>query len=316
MLGPHGARASQVAGLLCVSAALVVACAHKVPQQTSMMRLADSRIASGHLRATENALAVTIPGAIEATADEIMARSDDPAVRLQALRWKLEAIPAYYQALFQGNSLAAAMDTVVLATQVDDYLRTGRGRDRFGAMQPVALEGARRTSAGIAEQMRALAERPEAFDRMHQRLEAWAHAHPIGGASLLSRPSVVPFLTKLAGPDDENVFGVVGDISGSIADLGTRLDIYIAYVPKAARWQADLLAGDLAAQEEARVAVSALTSLEQVSHRIGALTSSDAIDEATKFAVATFRGERDQTMSEIQQMKVEVLAYLKGELPS
>jgi hypothetical protein len=111
------------------------------------------------LRAIENSLAITIPGDIEASADEIMARSEDPALRRQALRWKLEAIPAYYQTLFHANSLVAAMDTVVLAAQIDDYLTTGPGRDRFGVMQPVALDGARRTRARIAEQMRGMAER-------------------------------------------------------------------------------------------------------------------------------------------------------------
>ena len=240
---PHSGRAIRGSGLLCVSLMLIGACA-KVPQQTSLMRAADSRIAADHLRATENALAITIPGDIETSADEIMARSEDPAVRGQALRWKLEAIPAYYQTLFQANSLAAAMDTVVLAAQIEDDLTTGPGRDRFGAMQPVALEAARRIRAGITEQMRVMAERPEAFERIMQRLDTWARANPIVGPSLSSRLSPVPVLVKIAGSEDANVFGVVGDIGGSISDIATRIDIYTAYVPKAGRWQADLLAGD------------------------------------------------------------------------
>jgi hypothetical protein len=293
-------------------AMLVGACA-KVPQQTSLTRLADSRIASDHLRATENALAITIPGDIETSADTIMARAEDPVVRRQALRWKLEAIPAYYQTLFQSNSLAAAMDTVVLAAQIEDYLATGPGRERFGEMQPIALEAAQRMRARIKEQMRAMAVRPEAVEGTLQRLESWARAHPIDRESLSSRSSVVPVLTKLAGPEDENVFGVVGNIEGSIADLATRLDIYTAYVPKATRWQADLLVGDLAAQEEARVAVSALASIQKVTHRVDALASRESIDGATSFAVATLRAERAQTMDEIDQMKTEVLAFVKGE---
>jgi hypothetical protein len=310
---PQRGKAIRGAGLMCVTVTFAGACAPKVPQQTSLMRVADSRIASDHLRATENVLAITIPGDIETTADEIMARAEEPVVRRQALRWKLEAIPTYYQVLFQGNSLAAAMDTVVLAAQIEDYLATGPGRDRFGHMQPVALEGARRMRTAIGAQMKVMAERPEAFERMMQRLETWARQHPIGGPSLSSRPSVVPFLTKLAGPDEANVFGVVGDIGGSIADLATRLDIYSAYVPKATRWQADLLVGDLATQEEARLAMSALASLEKVTHRVDALASQESIDEATSFAVTAFRAERDHTIDEIDQMKAEVLAYLKGE---
>ena len=310
---PYTDRAIRAAGLLCLSAMLLGACVPKVPQQSTLARAADSRVAPGQLRAMENALAVTVPGEIETTADEIIARTADPEVRREALRWKLEAIPTYYQTLFQRNSLAAAMDTVVLSAQVENYLATGPGRGRFGDMQSMVLEGARKTRADIAEQMRAVAERPEAFERVMQRLDEWALAHPISGASLFSRQSVVPLLTRLAGPDEQNVFGVVGDIEGSVADLGTRLDIYTAYVPKASRWQADLLAGDLATQEEAQVTVSALTALQKVTHRIDTLASPESIDEATKFAASTFRAERAQAMDEIDRMKVEILASLKGE---
>ena len=310
---PYSDRAIRGAGFLFLSAMLVGACVPKVPQQSPLARAADSRVASGQLRATENALAVTVPGEIETTADEIIARTEDPEVRREALRWKLEAIPTYYQTLFQRNSLAAAMDTVVLSAQVENYLATGPGRGRFGDMQAMVLEGARKTRADIAEQMRAVAVRPEAFERVMQRLDTWARAHPIPGASLFSRPSVVPLLTRLAGPDEQNVFGVVGDIEGSVADLGTRLDIYTAYVPRASRWQAELLAGDLAAQEEARVTVSALTSLEKVTQRIDTLVSPESIDEATQFAASTLRAEHAQTMQEIEQIKAEVLASLKGE---
>jgi hypothetical protein len=290
----------------------VAACA-KVPQQSALTRAADSRIAADHLRATENSLAITVPGDIETSADEIMARSDDPAVRRQALRWKMEAIPAYYQTLFQANSLAAAMDTLVLAAQIEDYLATGPGHDRFGSMQPAALEAARKTRASLIAQIKAMAERPEAFERVLQRLNTWARANPIAGPSLSSRPSAVPVLVKIAGAEDQNVFGVVGDISSSIADVATRIDVYTAYVPKATRWQADLLAGELADLEETRTAVSALASLQKLTDRVDGLTSRESIDEATNFAVAMLRTERAQVMDEIDQMRLDVLAYVRGE---
>jgi hypothetical protein len=309
---PHSGRAIRRSACLFVSALFVAACA-KVPQQTSLMRAADSRVAADHLRATENSLAITVPDDIEVSADEIMARSEDASVRREALRWKLEAIPAYYQTLFQANSLAAAMDTVVLAAQIEAYLATGPGRDRFGAMQPEALEAARKTRASIVEQMRVMAERPEAFERLMRRLDTWARENPIAGPSLSSRRSAVPVMVKTAGSDDQNVFGVVGDIGSSIADVATRIDIYTAYVPKATRWQADLLAGELVGREETRTAMSALVSLEKLTHRVNALASPEAIDEATGFAVATLRTERAQVMDEIDQMKSDVVAYARSE---
>jgi hypothetical protein len=146
-----------------------------------------------------------------------------------------------------------------------------------------------------------------------RRLDAWAHENPIAGRSLSSRPSAVPVMLKIAGSEDRNVFGVVGDIGGSIADVATRIDIYTAYVPKAARWQADLLAGDLANRDETRAAMSTLVSLQKVTDRVDVLTAPRSIDEATSFAVATFRGERAEVMDGIDRMKSDVLESLKGE---
>src|SRR5262249_30946071 len=139
--------------LACSIAALLASGCAKVPHQSALMRTLDARTAPGALRATENALAVSVPGEIETSADEIIARADDPAIRRQAMQWKLEAIPAYYQTLFQVDSLAAAMDTVVLAIQLEDYLSQGAGRDRFGGHQHVALEAARKNRAHIVGQM-------------------------------------------------------------------------------------------------------------------------------------------------------------------
>lgn len=310
---PHSGRAMLGPALLCVSSMCVAACAKVPPQQSALTRAVDSRVAADHLRATANSLAITVPGDIETSADEIMARTNDPAVRRQALCWKLEAIPAYYQTLFQANSLAAAMDTLVLAAQIEDYLATGPGRDRFGSTQPVVLGAARKTRASVIAQIGVMAERPEAFERLLQRLHTWARENPIVGPSLSSRPSAVPVLVKIAGAQDQNVFGVVGNIESSIADVATRIDIYTAYVPKATRWQADLLAGDLADREETRTALSALASLHKLTDRVDGLTSPESIDGATNFAVSTLRAERAQTMNEIEKMRLDVLAYARDE---
>jgi hypothetical protein len=67
------------------------------------MRATELQASAGDLRATANALAISVPGDIEASADEIRTRAEDAAVRDRALRWKMEAIPAYYQALFQAD---------------------------------------------------------------------------------------------------------------------------------------------------------------------------------------------------------------------
>ena len=137
-------KAARRLGAVSLWAVLAGACATASPR-TALMRTTELQAGAGELRATENALAVSVPGDIEAAADEIRARADDPAVRDRALRWKMDAIPAYYQTLFQADSLAGALETLALAAQIEDYLTEGRGRDLFGALQPIAVQTARKT---------------------------------------------------------------------------------------------------------------------------------------------------------------------------
>jgi hypothetical protein len=299
-------------GLLCLWAMLAVACASVSPQ-SALMRKAELQVAAVELRATENALALSIPADIEASADEIRDRADDPAVRDHALRWKMEAVPAYYQTLFQADPLASAVGTLALAAQIEHFLTEGAGRDRFGPLQPVAVQAARKIRADVVDQIRLVARRKDAFDSSQSRIDAWARENPIAGTSLASRPSIVPFLMKMANSEDRDVFGVVGDIGGSVADISTRLDIYSGYLPKAARWQSELLADELVARDEARLAISTLESMTRLIGRVEALTSAESIDGATAYGLSSVHTELVESIGAFDTMKADVLAYLTGE---
>ena len=299
-------------GVVCLWAMLAVACA-SVSRQTALMQTAELQVAAVELRATENALAISIPADIEASADEIRARADDPAVRDHALRWKMEAVPAYYQTLFQADPLAGAIATLALATQMENYLTEGAARDRFGPLQPVAVQAARKIRADVVDQIRLVARRKDAFDGIQSRIDAWARENPIAGTSLASRPSIVPFLMKMAESEDRDVFGVVGDIGGSVADIATRLDIYSGYLPKAARWQSEMLGDELVARDEVRLAISTLESMAKLMKRVDALTSTESIDNATAFGLSSVHTELLGSIGAFDRMKADVLAYLTGE---
>jgi len=226
------------------------------------------------------------------------------------------AIPAYYQTLFQADALAAVADTLALAAQIEQYLTEGPGRDRFGELQPVAVQTARKTRADVVDRMRSVARRPDEFERRLARIETWARENPIAGVSLASRPSIVPFLTKMAGSAEQDVFGVAGEIGDSIADIARRLDIYSGYLPKAARWQSELLADELTSRDEAQLTLSALETMTKLMGRVDALTSPDSIDQATAFGVGSLRTERIAMLDAFDTMKANVLAYLTSERES
>jgi len=296
----------------CLWASLAGGCASVSPQ-TRLMQAAALETSPGELRATENALAISIPSDIEDSSDDIMNQAEDPAIRGRALQWKMEAVPAYFQTLFQPDPLAAAIDTMAMSAQIEKYLTDGRGRDRFGALQPVAIEAARKIRTDVANAMRLAARRPDAFARLETNIDAWAQSNPIAGASLSSRPSSVPFLIKVAGSENSDVFGVVGSIGNSVADIATRLDIYSGYLPKAARWQSELLADELALRHEVVLVTSTLESMTRLIERAETLTSPESIEYATQFGTSSVRSERVELIAALERMRASVLAYLTSE---
>jgi hypothetical protein len=120
----------------------------------------------------------------------------------------------------------------------------------------------------------------------------------------------------MAGTTEQDVFGVAGEIGDSVADIARRLDIYSGYLPKAARWQSELLADELAARDEGQLAISALESVTRLMARVDALTSPDSIDQATTFGFASLRAERIEMLDAFDTMKANVLAYLTSERES
>ncbi len=291
--------------------ALGGACA-SVPQQSSLMKATDTEVGRDELRAVDKALVISVPGIIETSSDEIMAKTTDPEMRSKALHWKMDAVPAFYLALFQTDPLAAGIDAWVLSIQVEEYLKTGPGRDRFGTLQPIAIQAAEQARATIADQLRAVAKKPEGFQNAQTKIEAWAHENPINGP-LSSRPSILLLLAQMAGPGDSNVFGAVGDITATVGDIATRLDVYSSYILKAGRWQGELLIDDMALRDDAHQTLATFRSVKALADRLDALATPQSIQEATSFAVAAFRTERVAAMSSIDKMRVESFTYLSGE---
>ena len=78
-------------------------------------------ITATELRARVHSLGELVGGQIEAAADEIRGRSDDPAIRRAALLWKMEGVPTVYRAAFRPSPVAAAVDLWALTEQMLQY---------------------------------------------------------------------------------------------------------------------------------------------------------------------------------------------------
>lgn len=283
------------------------------PQRTALMEATGGKSTAADLRATSNLLAISVPGIIEAAANDAGAQGRDPATRRRALLWKIEVIPAFYQALFYSDGLAATLDAWSLSIQLDEAVSTGAWRDQLGSMQPAAAEATGRIRRQIEATVKATARTADGFERARVAVERWAGNHPVVGP-IASRPSIIPELVRLSERGlDISVFQVMANMPASFADLATRMDIYAAYLPKAARWQAELMADDFGGREETRRALDTLASVERLTERTNALLSPAGLRGALDTASGQIRAERIAALASIDGQRVETLAYLTRE---
>jgi hypothetical protein len=115
-------------------------CSTKGPRQTPIMRqVGGVEVSSNELRVFIRDTSDRFAGVIEVSADEIIAGTDDPQVRYNALIWKSRAIPVGFDAVFQSDPLVAVLDSWAFAEQLRQYFTTGAGKDLFGDQQPIAI---------------------------------------------------------------------------------------------------------------------------------------------------------------------------------
>jgi hypothetical protein len=282
--------------------------------QTGLMEASGIKVSLQELRAIQNVLAIQVPGAIETSCDAMAAASTDAGQRRHALLWKIELVATYYQALFNADPLAGVLDAWALSAQIEEYLETGPGSAWKAPLLPLALAGVRNARSDIETMARQTAKSPEGFEKAQVYVVKWAKAHPILEGSLASRPSILTVLAEKASTaSDISVFQVVGDLPATVNDLAERLDIYAAYLPKAARWQAALMVDDLTDRTEAQRVLATLESVQALTARTNYLLSPEALQSALGTATGEVRKERLAAFASIEQLQKDTLTYVTSE---
>jgi hypothetical protein len=160
---------------------------------------------------------------------------------------------------------------------------------------------------------------------LRQWISNWADAHPIQ-ASLAGRRSLDPDLISKAEQSDLGTMDSLKGLSESIGDLAARLDSYNAYAPKQARWQAELLLGDVTRDPQVSAALSnfvalsntaakASSNMDRMPELVGQAREAVRADiEGQRLSVQAFVNEqRLQTLDALQQERIATIAALRGE---
>jgi len=282
-LGRAAARA-----LVAILMAGVVGCSLvslKSPEKPLSTRDLNARIATHEFSAH-------FISAVEQTADDIAARSEDPAVRINALQWKISAAGTSERAASQMAPMMGLLDTWALSLQMHEYLDNGPGRELFGAQQ----QHARMLGAELSREAEELARRvlvPEEFEHDRGFINDYVHAHPFESLQF-ARASIVESWTRDSGAQVKLVDSL-GTVPEAIANAGDLMRMYGDTVPSQMLWKAQL-----AAQEYGINGKDVQTALKRVDERISRFSGiADATPGLVNGVVRDVRVRFDASMAQM-----------------
>ncbi len=226
--------------------------------------------------------------------------------------------------LLNPDPVAALLDTWAFIFQMTAYMERPAGKQRMGKSYPVVVETLRNMDAEMERLILMAAPTANVAD-LRQRVRTWAEAHPIQ-ASLTGRQSVDPDVIRKVGQSDLGIKTSIKTLAEGLGDFTARLDSYNVYLPKQARWQAELLLTDFT--NDPKIS-NALSNIAELSDSAKEATSSidrmpDLVNQTRDVmtanmasqrlsAQAFLEGERLKTLYALQQERIATMAAMDGE---
>ena len=310
--------------VLCGLALVLCGCASRSTRKTSSIKQAKNvEISATELSSRNQSLLALYSSEIEGAADKIILESPSPVARREALVWKAEAIPVLQTSLLNTDPVAAVVDSWAFIFQMMAYMEQPVVKNQFGVSLPVVADALKRMDAEMEQLVLAAAPAANIHD-LRQKIDTWTAAHPIQTGLTGSRSADVDLIKQ-----DESDLGTLASIKAlqeGLGDIAARLDSYNAYLPKQARWQAELLVSDFTRGREFGAAASNFAvlskALDETSNNLDRMPELAArarevalgdIDGQRIAAQSFLREERLQTIDALTQERINAMADLRIE---
>jgi hypothetical protein len=239
---------------------------------------------------------------IETAADQVILESPSAAARRQALLWKTEAIPVLQKCLLNSDPVVASLDSWAFIFQMMAYMERPAIKQEFAGLYPV-VAAALKNMDGEMQQLVQVAAPSANVSATRQTIASWAQAHPVN-PNLAGRQSLEPVQIRKLGESDLGTMASIRALGESLGDLTDRLDSYNAYLPKQARWQAELLLSDLARSPEFSAAVSNAGVLSNALAK-----TSNSMEQMPELVGQT----RVAVMSDVERQRLATQAFVQEE---
>jgi hypothetical protein len=293
---------------------LVLGCASGTTTKGSSMKAAKNvRSSAAELSSRNQSLLALYSAEIEGAADKVISESTTPDARRQALLWKAEAIPVMQTSLLTTDPVEAVLDTWAFIFQMSAYMERPLVKQAFGDSYSVVTQTMKNMDAEMARLVQTAA--PSANTAvLRQKVAAWADAHPIQN-SLAGRQSADPDVIRKVGGAELGTMASVKALEESVGDLVARLDSYNAYLPKQARWQAEIMLSDLARDPGISATMSSAKSLSGSLEKTSASMERmpELVDQTRTAVLADLKGQRLDTQGFLRQERLDTLDTLNQE---
>jgi hypothetical protein len=280
-------------------------------------------VTSEQLRVRARVAVNPLTGIVIEAADSIIAATDDPAVRKEALIWKVDAVPVLRESLFDPNPVVAFLDAWALSYQMIDYFEIGPGLLRMGDQAPVAQAACREIKRSIEEIVSGLSV-DENRDDVTAILRNWAADHPITNR-IAARESINNEVTEISSELGFSLGDVVKTMVTTVDDLNRKVEIYSRQLPSQARWEGELFTMEAIEELEMRETVAKLPDVMdaaietmEVAQTTPDIVASEraivleAMRTEISIALETLRSERQAVMNQVTEERIAVMAEVEA----
>lgn len=293
---------------------LALGCSSGTTRKASSVKSAKNVTSSApELSSRNQSLLALYSAEIEVAADRIISESPSPIARRRALVWKAEAIPVLQASLLNTDPVAALLDTWVFIFQMAAFMDQAAAKQDLGEFHSIVAETLKNMDSEMEQIVLVGAPNADVAD-LRQKVIAWAAANPIR-VSLAGRQSVDAALIRKVGYTDLGTMASIKALSESLGDLTARLDSYNAYLPKEARWQAELLLQDITREPQVNVALANFAKLSDTAAKTASSMERmpEVMNQARVAVRADVEGQRLAMQDFVRQERLETIDDLQGE---
>ena len=271
-------------------------------------------LTTGELRAIMDDLVIQCASRIELAADQIIAQTDDTEVHKNALLWKSNGISSCFQAATGRDPLAAFLNIWILNKQSLALFERQDAAFLFGDEQAIAIETVNQLELAFDQVLEKIG---KDFPIGEVFATRFAEDYPIKNL-YFDRASIAEHYTEYIEKVDignRDLKQVVGDLDGQIDQFQKLSALYAEFLPKQARWQAELLALEMlpsGAMESVLVDLNSATeSARQITEVVTGIPN--LVERERKELKQTIALERKATVSALDNLQAKTVHDLQKE---